>query len=995
MSFRSAFKFVLLLLIALAPTVSRAQQGGATVHGTVADPDDAVIPGATITLTPASGKALTAQSQSDGTYTLHGVPAGTYSMTVTMQGFATFVKQGVHVAAGQSLAIDAKMAIQVESQEVQVTAQSAQVSVDQDSNASSTVIKGKDLDALSDDPDELSSELSALAGPAAGPNGGQIYVDGFTGGQLPPKSSIREIRVNQNPFSSQFDKLGYGRVEVFTKPGTDKYHGNYSVQGGNNSLNTSNPFLGSSNTQPPYHTLFMIGSVSGPLSHSASFTVGGSHRTIIDNNIVNPSGYWATSADATTPCQPNDPRQCFFFSSFPESARAVTHPQTRSDISPRIDLALGEKNTLTMRYQYFVSGAQNSGIGNTNLPTVGYNTESNEHTIQISDTQILSARIINETRFEYQRDYSTQDPLSTDPTLSVQGIFTTGGSSQGTLRSTQNHIEVQNYTSIALAKNFIRFGGRLRTTGESLTSTAGQNGTFTYSFLLDPCTDPTNTKKPSNCAQGVTTPCDQANTSASNYISSYQCGLPGQFNKTDIIKPTVNGRLTDVGLYLEDDWKPKSNLTLSYGLRYEAQNVINSAYDLAPRVSFAYGIPRGGGKTTTTVVRGGYGIFYDRFTLSDFLTTQQLNGTAQVKATYINPGITCTPTNPAGCGTSTSSRPTTYQLGDGILGDRVRSSYTLQSAIGFDQQLGRAATVSVNYLNARGVHQYLSRNFVSADDFNYQFQSGGVYHENQLFINMNARLQKVSLFGFYALSFANANTSGSGFFPTNPTNPFDTKVDYGRSMFAKTNIGVFGGSLQLPYKFMASPFMIAQSGTPYNLTTGLDPLGTSIYNQRPYFINGDRGSCRVASDFSSTQTGSLTPVPINYCAGPANFTLNLRLARTFGFGRKTDVAAGGGQGGDRGGPGGGGPGRGGPGGGGRGPGGPGGGPMGMGGGNSGHRYSVTFGAQAFNVFNVIPYGTPTSTLSSPRFGEFTTLATGPFSSATAVRRITLQTSFNF
>ena len=67
----------------------------------------------------------------------------------------------------------------------------------------------------------------------------------------------------------------------------------------------------------------------------------------------------------------------------------------------------------------------------------------------------------------------------------------------------------------------------------------------------------------------------------------------------------------------------------------------------------------------------------------------------------------------------------------------------------------------------------------------------------------------------------------------------------------------------------------------------------------------------------------------------------------------------------------------------------------MGGGNSGHRYSVTFGAQAFNVFNVIPYGTPTSTLSSPRFGEFTTLATGPFSSATAVRRITLQTSFNF
>jgi hypothetical protein len=200
MSFRAVLKFVVFFLIALSPLALRAQQVGATVHGTVADPESAVIPGATVTLTPASGKALVTQSQSDGTYTLRGVGAGTYSMTVTMKGFASFVKLGVKVAAGQNLALDAKMAIEEEKQEVNVNSQGAQVSVDSDSNASSTVIKGKDLDALSDDPDELSSELTALAGPAAGPSGGQIYVDGFTGGQLPPKSSIREIRINQNPF---------------------------------------------------------------------------------------------------------------------------------------------------------------------------------------------------------------------------------------------------------------------------------------------------------------------------------------------------------------------------------------------------------------------------------------------------------------------------------------------------------------------------------------------------------------------------------------------------------------------------------------------------------------------------------------------------------------------------------------------------------------------------------------------------------------------------
>ncbi len=946
MLFRAALKFALLFLIALTPMAANAQQTGATVHGLVADPESAVIPGATVTFTPVSGKALITQSQGDGTYTLRGVPAGTYSVTVTMQGFASFVKLGVKIAPGQAMTLDVRMAIQEQKQEVNVTAENAQVSVDPDSNASTTVIKGKDLDALSDDPDELSSELTALAGPAAGPSGGQIYVDGFTGGQLPPKSSIREIRINQNPFSAQYDKLGYGRVEVFTKPGTDKYHGNLSVQGGDNAFNTSNPFLGSSNTQPPYHTLFVIGSVSGPINRFSSFTVGGSHRDIQDNNIVNPGGFYAESADSTTPCAPGQMpiSACSYFPSFPESARAVSHPQTRSDVSPRVDFALGEKNTLTVRYQYYVNGQQNNGIGNTNLPTVGYNSESTENTVQISDTQILSPRVINETRFEYQRDYSTQNPLSTDPTLSVQGVFTSGGSNQGTQQTTSTHLEVQNYSSIALAKNFIRFGGRLRTTGESISSNQGSNGTFTYSYLLDPCTD-TNPgiTKPTNC-NAAPAPCDPSNKS----ISSYQCGIPGQYSFTAINTLEISGRMTDVGLYAEDDWKAKPNLTITYGLRLEAQNIVNSAHDFAPRVSFAYGIPRGSGKSPVTVVRGGYGIFYDRFTLANYLTTLQENGSNQVISTFINPGSECGPGSVDKCGNTSTGRSQIYTMGSGI-----RTSYTMQAAIGVDQQLGHAATMSVNYLNARGDHQYLSRNFFepspSTGAYDYQFQSGGVYRENQLLINGNARLKKITLFGFYSLNLADANTSGAGFFPTSNT---DTKVDYGRASFTHASFAVIGGSWQLPYQFSASPFVIAQSGTPYNLTTGLDPTGSSIYNERPFFANGDSGRCRVSADFSSTQTGSLTPVPINYCNGPANSTFNLRVSRVFGFGERTGGTAtnSGSSGGSR--SGGSGGGRGGS------PvaGGPGGVRGGFGQGNvsSGHRYTFTLGAQAFNLFNVVP-----------------------------------------
>ncbi len=959
MHVRSMLKFFFLFLCLVSGGVVWSQTG-VVVHGTVADPDDAVIPGATVTFSPAGGKALLATSQDDGTYTLKGVPSGLYAVTVTMKGFSTFVKQGVRISANQPFTLDVKLAIQEQSQEVQVNAQSNQLSVDSDANASATVIKDKDLDALSDDPDELSSELSALAGPASGPSGGQIYVDGFTGGQLPPKSSIREIRINQNPFSAQFDKIGYGRVEVFTKPGTDKFHGNYSVQGGDNKFNTSNPFLGSANVQPPYHTLFMIGSVTGPINRYSSFSVGGSHRTIQDNSIVNPTNFYADPANPTTLCQPTTPgttSPCVVTGSLPATARAVFHPQTRSDITPRLDLAIGEKNTLTARYQYYVNGQQNAGVGNTSLQTVGYSTDASENTIQLSDTQLINSHVINETRFEYERDHSLQTPNSLAPTVSVQGIVTGGGSSQGRSESTEAHIEAQNYTSVQLAKHFMRFGGRLRTTQETLTSNAGQNGTFTY-------------------------------TSLANYIT----GTSQQFRQTVITNPTISNRLTDVGIYAEDDWKFRPNFMISYGLRYEAENVIHSNHDLAPRFAISYGIPHKGGQPVT-VIRVGYGIFYDRFQQSDVLTAIQYNGQNQSQNVVQNPNPnTCQPGALAGCGGAVSS-----VLGSTVytLAPNLRSSYNQQAAFGVDQQLGRVGTVSATYITAKGIHQYLSRAVTndqgqpSPTSYNNQYFSGGYYEEQQLLINSNIRMKKLQLWGFYSLNFGNANTGGSTTFATDVNN---RRIDDGNASFVHRNFVVTGGSYQLPLHITLSPFLLAQSGTFYNITAGTDRNFDGQFNDRPYFATGNQGDCRNAADYSLTQNaaGTLTQVPVNYCVGPANVTVNLRVGKTIGFGPENKPSAGasggpGGPGGGRGGRGGG------PGGGG------GGGPMGgFGASSTGRRYNLTLGAQGSNIFNQVPYGTPNSVVSSAQqFGRFTTLAGRPFSSSTAVRQIVLQANFSF
>ena len=116
---------------------------------------------------------------------MSGLAPGSYIVQASFPGFAPFASPAIQLAAGQAKRADISMAIEVAEQSVIVTDESPAVNIDAAGNASAIVLKGKDLEALSDDPDELSNELTALAGPSAGPNGGQIYIDGFTGGNLP------------------------------------------------------------------------------------------------------------------------------------------------------------------------------------------------------------------------------------------------------------------------------------------------------------------------------------------------------------------------------------------------------------------------------------------------------------------------------------------------------------------------------------------------------------------------------------------------------------------------------------------------------------------------------------------------------------------------------------------------------------------------------------------------------------------------------------------
>jgi hypothetical protein len=215
-------RVISVLLVAAAVGLG---QPSATIERQVTDPIGAAVLRASVQLLDLDRLVRTATTDDQGRYRLTELSEGDYKIRVAGSGFAQYESATLHVAIGRAQTLDVRLQIQQEKQSLTVDATASQIGVDASQSVGQMVLRGSDLDSFSDDAEDLANELQMLAGPSPGPDGGQILIDGFSGGILPPKASIREIRVNQNPFSAEYDRVGFGCVEVFTKPGSDHYHG--------------------------------------------------------------------------------------------------------------------------------------------------------------------------------------------------------------------------------------------------------------------------------------------------------------------------------------------------------------------------------------------------------------------------------------------------------------------------------------------------------------------------------------------------------------------------------------------------------------------------------------------------------------------------------------------------------------------------------------------------------------------------------------------------
>src|SRR5688572_11528788 len=400
-----------LLTVAICATV--AAQGRATLRGSVNDEAGAVIVGATVTLADAAGGTpKTATSGADGGFVFNGLTPGKYMIHAEAGGFSASEPVEVEVTAARRdpLTLTLKVA-EIES-EVSVAADTP-INTDAANNANQQVISGKDLEALPDDPDELAAALQALAGPSIGPGGGQIFIDGFSGANMPPKESIREIRINQNPFAAENDQPS-SRVDILTRPGTDKFRGGLNFNFTDESLNTRNPFAVSSSKRAPFQIRQYGGNLSGPIiKNKMSFFFDINRNEEDDNDLIR-----ATILDL------NDPN--FAATEF---GVALLSPRRRTGVGTRIEYAINSRNTLIGRYNFNRNRSINSGVGGFSLPERAFDSVSTNQNIQLTETAVLNATTINETRFQFARNRNESLGNNTIATLNVSGAFNgcTGG----------------------------------------------------------------------------------------------------------------------------------------------------------------------------------------------------------------------------------------------------------------------------------------------------------------------------------------------------------------------------------------------------------------------------------------------------------------------------------------------------------------------------------------------------------------------------------------
>ncbi len=944
----------LISVLILTAFAAIAQQQTAGLHGILTDSTGAIIPSAKIAISSGATQR-SAQSQADGSYDFKGLPEGSYKVTVSYPGFAAFEKN-VTLQNSEIAQFPIQLQPAGDKQQVSVTAEAAEVSVEPEHNASATTLKGKDLDSLPDDPADLSDMLSALAGPSAG-NGDApgLLVDGFSGGQLPPKNTIKEIKINQNPFSAESEYLGFGRVEIITKPGTDSLHGNFQLTDSDAYFNSRNPFAAN---KADYVNRSFNETLSSSFAHKGSWTLNATQNRINNDAIIH-----AVTLDTNT------------FTSVPVDQSVIT-PRRNLAGTARVDYQLSTNDTATVRYTYNRNDRDNSGIGSYSLLSRAYSGEGTSHEVQATETAVVTPNLATETRLYFSRQGSWQYGDTTNPAINVDGSFNAGGNQIGNAYNIYQRFDLQNISTWVHGAHTLRFGFRWTHTSLVDNSPTNFGGAFTFQGANNvPDLDANNQPIP-NTSISISSLEQYRRTlvfQKMGYSMSTIRSLGGGASFFSIAGGNPQATSADIQFepFMQDDWRIRPNLTLSIGLRHEQQTeYTNNPVPVAPRIALAWSPHSTAAKPGKTVIRLGGGVFFDRFGPNPLMQTHRFNGTTE--QSYLVTAPDFYGSIPSLSTLAAQRQPqVTWRIQPNMKPDIDKIG-----AVTLEQQLPRKSNASVTFLDIVGNHFPMQVNINTPLPGTYnpadptsgvrpygnaagnimEYESAGIYRQKLTMVKLETKFSKsVSLTTNYTLQFSNHD----GNWMAIPSNPYNFMADYGRAGYDRRHQINLVGTIQLPGRLQFSPMFTAASGTPYDLTIGHDLNGDTYGSDRPSFATDLSRPSVVRTQFGNFDTDPIpgqTLVPHNYLMSKGMWNLNGRLGRTFAFGKAPAPAPGSNDTPEK-------------------------------------RFKLNLNIDVNNVFNHLSPGGYVGNLSSPLFGQPT--GVNLFRETSNLRRVQFGTSITF
>lgn len=746
---------IIVLTLLGSPTASAQDLDGASINGRVIDQNGAVIVGALVTATlKRTGVMRRATSGNDGRFSIRQLEPGTYSLQISANGFASNERSDLLLLAGQTSFIEVKLF----PEDLAVEPVTVNAADEAPLDTTRTVVGGtltmREIEALpiptrsaldllftlpgiTEEPlstrdlaedresnhagsPEEAGIFAVAGGPAYSNN---LTIDGLDNNDdrgarerfQPSVEAVEEVQVITNQFSAEYGRASGGRINIKTRGGSQKLHGRAFAFFKDEALNANtfrNNSLGLKRLPIQEHNPGFT--LSGPLrlpgsqSTSTVFFVSYELTKVLDSALI----------DTLVPVRQNprfplpgpttlvglrleDAGSTSASTEIAPFISAISTPLRNQTVTTRIDHQFSQTHNGTFLYQIGrLMNLRQFGGGNRLAEALQAKTR-NSDALSYSDSYVFSANTVNQMRMQWARLapgvragggntpvvlITLNDPLPTNDAARHTGTLVAGSSTTGATDRREVRFQIQNVLTHLTGAHTFKTGLDLQFIRSTFIDLADASGTFSFA-------------------------------SAGDFLAN----TPSRFRQNFFSDSTQQNRY--VGFFVQDEWRAAANLTLSYGLRYERESILDDRNNWSPRVSIAYD-PFASGRT---VLRAGAGIFYNRAllrTVDDFTlgATQRFFDTNTLRDTNSGRLLTATQRREFIAAnlnfplTLTTDSPLVIQhgaLNTGFsrrLDPALRIPESYQANVGLERDLGRGFSFEANYTLNRGLHLWRELN---------------------------------------------------------------------------------------------------------------------------------------------------------------------------------------------------------------------------------------------------------------------------------------------